>query len=273
MKLKTTTLMVILAGFIEMGTTLNAAVVYEGFQYAAGTNLNGLNGGTGFSAGWVAASSPPHAITSTGLSVPGLDTSGRAVSGGLANDPLVRSLSTTFAGTSGTTTWVSYLLHVTSLDSASYATMFLTNSGFNVTFGKFGAFEDGLGGTYFGLGTNRGGDTLLSTMAVSADTTYLIVGSTTWSASGNETMSLYIDPTPGTTPPTPTFTSTAYNLKAGVKGIDMRMRDYTTGWTLDEIRLGDSYAEVAPVPEPGTSMLLLSALGAWGALGLTSRRP
>jgi hypothetical protein len=73
---------------------------------------------------------------------------------------------------------------------------------------------------------------------------------------GLDSFRLYVNPTPGA--PEPTFASAVENaLDLGpVTGIVL----YSTGaHSIDEIRWGETYADVTPVPEPGT--LSLAAIG------------
>ena len=89
----------------------------ETFQYTIGSNLSGQNGGTGFSTAWNGGNSTIVAGLSSGSS--------SAVQIGTQS---LRSLSAT-ASTSGTSTYVTYLMNASSFSGGNYTGLSLWNSG------------------------------------------------------------------------------------------------------------------------------------------------
>jgi hypothetical protein len=53
--MKSIPLLIVLPGFAGALSASADILAYEGFDYAAGQVATGLNGGTGFSSGWMAA--------------------------------------------------------------------------------------------------------------------------------------------------------------------------------------------------------------------------
>ncbi len=104
-------------------------------------------------------------------------------------------------------------------------------------------------------------------------TTHLLVLDLEFTASGSTEANLYVDPTPGTAP----------------TGAPQATEDYTNGfvfnqfrfqsgsaagyaYNFDELRMGGSYADIAPVaaPEPGGATVL--ALGGFALASAAWRR-
>jgi hypothetical protein len=246
-----------LAILLASDGAVGALVAYEGFDYSANADINGLNGGEGFSGGWTDVWEK-SGITGQGLVFSGLQTSGFALHADSPADALIgRMLSSSFAGTNGSETWFSFLLNAASLSDESHAIMWLRPAGNSfTTYARFGVFHRDKN-QFFGIGTNA--DERYSNIPFLEGETYLIVGSISWNAAGNETLSLYINPSSGSGAPTPSFSTSDFNLTAGVSRIQLRT-DGSGAWTYDEIRLGGSFADVVPVPEVSTSTMFLLAL-------------
>lgn len=95
-----------------------AALLFsETFQYTIGSNLAGQNGGTGFSTAWSGGNSTIVAGLTSG--------SGSAVQVGTAS---TRSMSAT-ASTSGTSTYITYLMNASSFSGGNYTGLSLYNGG------------------------------------------------------------------------------------------------------------------------------------------------
>ncbi|MHB1767647.1 MAG: PEP-CTERM sorting domain-containing protein [Phycisphaerae bacterium] len=84
---------------------------------------------------------------------------------------------------------------------------------------------------------------------------------------GNDTLSLWVDPNPGAVPnESPLITDTLAQVGT-VSGFQL---DSGGSSLFDELRVGTSYADVTPVPDPATVGLF--AIGGLGLLLLRRRR-
>ncbi|NBW96708.1 MAG: PEP-CTERM sorting domain-containing protein [Planctomycetia bacterium] len=112
---------VLLCGAIVAGAAnaSHAGLLFsETFQYTVGSNLAGQNGGTGFSGAWSGGSSTIVAGLTSG--------SGSAVQVGTAAS--TRTMAFT-ASTSGTSTYITYLMNSSSFSGGNYTGLSLFNGG------------------------------------------------------------------------------------------------------------------------------------------------
>ncbi|MFA7234188.1 MAG: PEP-CTERM sorting domain-containing protein [Terrimicrobiaceae bacterium] len=257
-----------------------ATVVYEGFGYTAGTDLGGQNGGTGFNGAWIdsAASGNKDKVQSGSLAYGSLQTAGNAL---LLVTPftglgLDRSFST-ISGVDGTTTWISFLLKFDgssgTLNAGDVGWLSVRPSDFGSS-PQFGAFTNESDEVVFAIGDYGGGDPVFSATPFEADTTYLLVGSITWHTDPGqaEDISLFLNPTFGPAPGTPLVSRNDLDLVNDPgDNLLVKMSILADGgdsaWLVDEIRIGASFGDVTPVPEPSAVLLALAG----GAL-LWSRR-
>jgi len=231
--------------------TLNA---YESFSYSAGS-LDGQNGGTGWATGWNLESGNTAQVNASGLTSPtGLPPAQGGtleMNTGLTSFKQSRDLVATL-GADGTTAWFSFLMQP---DNVSFGGISLeigdeTGSDNTVNIGNNGNdFLLGIDGT-------PTGDTIDN--AVVSGQTYFIVVQIDFAA-GNDTVTLYVDPTAGVSAPDSLPAMTAQITTAdlgtfsrvgvigGFSGNDAR---------IDEIRVGDTFQDVA-----GGNSVTLSAVG------------
>jgi hypothetical protein len=264
-----TAALLVIAGSGESWASLQ---VYEDFDYGlAGAQLLGANGGTGFSTAWQAAGSPANSsanyvLNSGGLSFDPLATNGQSASSAAISGigGLLRSFNQTF-GADNTTMYMSLLLRPEGT----------LNAGFS--FGYFGVLLQSSANRIFvgkpgGGATNNwaleaqggGGQVSTGVAAAVGQTTFLVVQADF--AAGPDTFTLYLNPTPGGTQP---LTGTVKNdVDAGtVTGVQI----FSAGaFSIDEIRIGNTFADVTPAPEPSTAIMLLLAGGS--LLILNARR-
>lgn len=236
-----------------------ALTVYDGFDYGAVSgDLTGKNGGSGFSGAYTDGGNSTI-YSSTGLTYGTLETAGGAsltADGGTATTLNFRG----FTAISSGETWISFLAQRNgSASTSTFAGLSFYNSdGTAATNAEFSIANGGTSGTWrlLDTGTNT---TVSTSTTIASDTTYLLVAKIAWGAGagGTETVSLFVNPTLGLTPVT---------ADAG-RDIDMANIDKVriagangVNYTFDEIRIGDSFASVTPVPEASTSTALLLGL-------------
>ena len=259
--------------FVVTACLINSAayatlVAYDGFNYAPpGSDLQGNNGGFGFSSGWTAGGFNAsihnnYDIASGSLGFGSLLTSGNSVVTSPVNaiSGLTRTLNSPL-GTPGTTAYLSVLLEPRGT---------LNDGVFNGFFGV--VFESATEPEVFagkpGAGTldqyvieDRGGaGQFPSGVSTIINQTALLVIKAEFGLL-TDTFTLYVNPTPGGPEP----------LSGTVKTVDigtvLGLTLYSTGGhALDELRLGQTFADVTPVsrsvPETGPGLVgFAAALG------------
>jgi hypothetical protein len=243
-------------------------IAYEGFNYPTGTNLNGQNGGSGFAGAWVPggfnASIFNHLTIAPGsLAFDDLLTSGNHASAGATNAiaGLTRHLAQPL-GTPGTTAYLSFLLRPEGiLGQGAF------NGFFGVTLETQGGSEPqlfigkpGAGDLNSYVLENRGGAGQVSSgaAAVVGETAVLVVKAEF--LAGNDRFTLYVNPTPGGPEPASGTVKADANFGT-ITGLTL----YSTGaYSIDELRVGNTFADVTPVtavPEPHSMLLLGLGLG------------
>jgi hypothetical protein len=258
-------------------------IAYEGFNYPVGTNLNGQNGGSGFAGAWAPggfnASIFNHLTIGAGsLAFDNLLTSGNHASAGATTAiagltrPLAQSL-----GAPGTTAYLSFLLRPEGVLGQG-----VFNGFFGVTLETQGGSEPQLfigkpggGDLNSYVLENRGGVGQVSSgaAAVVGDTVLLVVRADF--TAGNDRITLYVNPTPGGPEPTSGTVKADANFGT-ITGLTL----YSSGaFSIDELRVGTTFADVTPVPAigPGAAVpepasLSLLGLGLGGAAGWRWRK-
>lgn len=246
-----------------------ALQIYESFDYAPGTDLADLDGGTGFGTRAWASDPDLSWMTNGSLSYPGLATVGNAVATSpsidfTGNTP-IRRISSPLTGVNGQTTWSSFLLRIDSAegvgteDDLAWFQMRPSGAGMGV---RVGIWADGGGQMVFGL-SNTSGVKTLSNVTLSTGQTYLVVASILWSNAGDETVSLFVNPALGAEPLVPNL---SYSLDFGVLAIErigLQSSMHTPSTTIfDELKIGTSFADVISVAIPEPSLLALLGMGA-----------
>lgn len=239
-------------------------IVYE--PYPIGTNPSGYTAGESIAStnnvdvnategAWTGdtTGATSYVVTASGLSYSGLQTSGGAIQSSVVNVTQARP----FAVSNITTaTYYSFLVNFADFDSAAVLLNLADSSGNFVSGARFSSDS---GGTLYVQSNGSVG----SGTAVATNQTYLIVGK--WTPGATDTTELWLNPVAGDPEPvTPTL-----SLSAGAGSGVAQWSSYIhssglSDYTFDEFRVGDTWASVTPVPEPGTLSLL--ALGALFAL-------
>ena len=258
----------ILAGASCSSLASAQLLAYDGFGNGPLADLNGSNGGTGWSGVWLDQTfDAVTAVTGDGLQYPGLDTTPGAavteVGGGVyPMSSYYRSYAPLPLGTNAV--YVSFLLRA------------------DANFGGWGGLEFGtypyamtvgvpLGMYAFGLMTSEGlGD--ISAADVIEGQTYFVVVKISKNVGNGTTYRLYLNPTVGQTEPA--FPVAMYGL-GPVNALPTALRiDNGGGYTTDEVRVGTTWASVLPL-DPGclgdfNQDLMVNAtdlamlIGAWG---------
>lgn len=285
-----------MATMMTVGTSAQgAAVIYESFTFADGdTNLDGNTGGTGLGT-W----SGPGSLSTTNLTFGSLETGGQAIQTALLWDrpraPITADISGLLAD--GAEMWFSVRIAkadstgarigIAIGDSALTTNGRLENDSGDNTDQALGGFLSRNSGTFHSLiwetwnpssGTNNlqsnsPTETTASTINLSAANSFsvLVVGHVQWGVDGaaTDTLTLY-SPDAGDI-------GTLGSIRAVSQGVVSQgsfdtlslVTGSNAGGTAyyDEIRIGASFADVVPVPEPSSCLLV-----ALGALGLTLRR-
>jgi len=166
------------------------------------------------------------------------------------------------AGAEGTTLWASFL-----------ARQDLSNNDYKVNFHQSHiAWNPGSEGGSVGLSNGvwaiseiGGGPSASSGVARVVGQTYLMVLKIDFLTEGSDQMTLYVNPTPGLGAPNVTGASITTTKDFSLYGVMFYPSSSTNAGALDELRFGNTFADVTPIPEPATIALLV--LGGLGLLG------
>ena len=263
------------------------ALLYEGFDYSAGA-LAGQNGGTGFTTAWSSSGAGGDVVTAPGKTYSSggdLDVVGNFTTvsnSGTAGS--FRNFSTITAATS-TTYWISMIASTSGIvpGSGNDAASIEIRNASNVELLSVGAFGSSANWRIRARSSNRAtsgfsdaGDTSNS----GTDAFLLIRVDVDTSGAGADNIYFWTDPTLGAEP-------TIVSAESSITGTNFwdadefsisRIRSgvINSGSTgdktlnYDEFRLGTTFADVTPIPEPGVFALVLSSI--LGVIGIGRRR-
>ena len=256
------------AGSVNSGAatlTVNAAPVaslYEGFSYPTGETLDGKSGGLGWDGAWVLTSGDAYLpAASSGYIVTGLgytDAAGNALAvngGAWQTDAAVpfgqaRRASLNTEGAAGTTRWTSFLVkQAPTTIGTNYATV-SPGTG-------YGAGSPALAGGINGSSASVN-CFYCTTAGSAAPITGWVAGSVAmvltkvdFAASGNDTMSLWINP-PLTGPlPAPMLVGSQANFADALSGLTLAWGDGRS-FIFDELRMGEARDAVSSFTPPST---------------------
>ena len=241
---------IVVAPWLAAGRATAELIVYEPFNYAAGTPLVGANQGIGFtspwaSGGWNARLFHLFQVAPGVLDYPGLATEGTThVSGEPPPDRSgIAGLGRTLASPLGREDGTYYLSFLHRPDGEEdYGSIVLgTGQGNELAIGKSAST-----GEYYI--SNRGGvGRVLSGVPGEVGRTRFVVVKMEFRA-GPDRFTLYMDPVPGTAEPGDGVVKEDLDLQYAEK-IFLYSR---ASWSVDEIRLGTSWEDVTPAGQGET---------------------
>lgn len=263
--MKTPVFILLCATVAGTGSASAALLAYEGFNYGSpGADLVGQNGGTGFSGPWVAGgfnASISNNFDRNSLSIPasGLSTSGGSVLAGVRNDAIsgVSRTLTTSLGSVGTTAYVSAVLQPAGVIGAGLYSGFFGLTLESPTEPEIFVGKPGSGTNNYAIEERGGSNQRVTTTAAVVGQPMLLVLKAEFKA-GADTFTLYLNPTPGAPEP-----ASGFVLNATVGSVSALTLYSTGAFSTDELRVGQTFADVTPVPEP--SLAALVWLGMMGA--------
>ena len=247
-----------------------AAIAYDDFSYSVGTNLVDQNGGLGFSAAWYQGGfnvgQAAGTVASGPLTYPPLATNGKEVT--IPASSLLNGIERDLASSiSSGTIYVSCLVRPEGTlgqgNGNGFFGVYLHGSLNELFFGDSGAY--GTGGRY--AVEQRGGSWSVPSpdQPVLGQTEFLVLKAQL-SASAGDIFTLYTDPVPGGAEPSTGTVEQNVNI-----GTLSSLVIYSGGaFDIGELRIGITYADVTPTPEPSTFVLL--GVGAVGVLAYVCRR-
>lgn len=225
-------------------------LVSEEFAYPQDNGLGGGNGGLGFENSWQ-GTGPANLITNASLS----DPSGELVHSGAAVIFHNGSNSRQFTpiNLSEGSTWFSFLIQpLAPTQPTQVSGGIYLGSGANPMDGYFWGYSEGA----WGVGrTPQSYDLITSTTnpAVINGEAYLVVGR----IDANKTSYFWINPIMGTTPSTMGSVDPSGSvlglIPENLSGILIGGNDVI----IDEIRIGRTFSDVTPIPEPSTTGIVL----------------
>lgn len=236
--------------FAFVPASIRAAVIsYDGAAYTATTSIAGLNGGTGWSNAWSGANN----VVSGGLAFGGLSVvSNRFTTDGNNVGSFRTPATNAFAGLlsggkwgkEGTTLWLGFLLRRDISQANSYVGVSLFDGAAEELFigMPFNAAQWGIHAWDLG---NPGGISLSTSNILNNVTAFLVVRLRFGTSGATDTVDLFVNPAPGFEPTTPAVTRAGADIHFN----QLRFQSGNGALTasFDEIRLGETFADVAPL--------------------------
>jgi hypothetical protein len=207
----------------------------ESFNYLPGTTLPNQGNGPGFAQRW--GSETSFVVNAASLAYPGLASEGGSLSiAPTSSRSQLRTLVTPL-GADGTTRYVSFLVRPDAPPPAgvSRSIHLRLNGSSTLVIGKVGSTD------LYSMETSGGSGRVASTNRVVSGSTELLVVRCDFAA-GNDTFKLYVNPTPGQ--PEPAFGVVKNDLNVGSLASISIVGDMA--FTIDEIRIGETFASVVP---------------------------
>jgi hypothetical protein len=243
-RIKTLPVLTLSAGFIQLALTHSVSaglIAYEPFGYTASSTLDTQAGGSGFSGGW-SSSTGTATVASPGLTYSGLATVGNRVTTTVSNTTYTRSLLTSLGSVTGTY-YFSVILRPDNANNSNGAEFALVGSTASLYLGKPTTGNNYVLDT---VGNGGGGSQSVSSTVATSGTAVLMVLRADLVAGAADSFKLYLNPSLLAEPGSADATKSSYEV-GNITGVQFTGN---LGFSLDELRVGSTYADV--VPEPGT---------------------
>jgi hypothetical protein len=214
----------------------------------------GLNGGTGFANGYTAGGGAAGSITAGSLSFGALDAFGNKLTTSPGANLTVRNLDAADTFTDGTTFYISFLMRWDGTQSNGWGGVQLIGNG------PAQLFIGHPGSSISNYSIERAaadGTARQSNVPVVAGQTVLMAARVQL-VNGNDTVRLYVNPTPDK--PEPAIGSSSDLTGQDFGTISQLGISTSDAYSVDEIRIGLTYASVVPAPEPAASGLMIIGL-------------
>jgi hypothetical protein len=262
---------ILFMGMMALAPTcaFGAVIASDSFEsYAAGSQLSGQSGGTGFTNGYsvTAANTANVTVVNKHLSYSGgavsVDGGSNAVqvAGAADSNNLVTR---TIPAQTGSPLYFGFLYN-TSSTAEAFLQFGLENGSAaepNASVGVQGISGNGGGAEGFFARVPNAGNTAFASSGLSANTTYFLVGRISKGAGSNtyNVVDLYVNPTSlDESAPTLTATNAANSGVGTFDNFVLRAARTDAGslYDFDNLTIGTTFADVVPAPEPGTLGLL-----------------
>jgi hypothetical protein len=259
-------------------------IAYDGFAYSPSQSLNGQNGGSGFSGAWQLATgtitvqsgsltpaTPSNSLIESGNSLILTPTSATTIA------HATRSFASAILGTNGTSIWISVVMKGTGeIGTTAEGRLMLSNgsSGFSIETGQGvqGAPPPNNQGPNADWSVQGPPPQVEGTSSVSNTLQSLLVVKYTF-GSASDFINLYVNPPLTGVPPSSPSATTTGNHVAFFTTLDLSYgssNGASNSVLLDEVRVGNTFGDVTPVPEPST--LTMVGAAACGLLAPQMRR-
>jgi MYXO-CTERM domain-containing protein len=248
---------------------------YEGFDYATSQSINGLGGGTGWATAWSTTTTTSFVSYTGSTSDPTgtLITSGNQVRtvGTTTFHELSRSTAVDLRTAPNSSLWISLTARrIDPFSSPTYGGLVIGNevgsSAANT--GRLFVGDPGGADTWAIERAGGGGPGQVSNHSVVNGAATLLVVNIQFQDNGPETVSLYVNRAPGggTPPSVDAFLSNLDLNPSNGPVTNVSLWFAGSIYQFDEIRIGTSYADVTPTPEPGALLVVAAgvlSVGAW----------
>ncbi len=246
------------------GTAQATLIAYDGFSGYTDGNLNGQGQGTGWYDNWATGGAGTTTVTSAeGLTYDPLLTQqglGTATVGGSSEANAIRFTNTSM---SSGTVYFSQLVQLRELPAGGGPIMvqLVGQAGSDRGIALHVGWVTTPPNLIWRVNVNDGsGSTAASTGITSTLDTTFLVGRIDFDADGgNDKVSFYVNPDLDVEPATADAVVTNRNIGA-MNGYRICVTQANHSMKVDEIRIGTTWADVTPIPEPGTLALLATGL-------------
>lgn len=272
--------LVLISLLLEASIAMATTLVYEPYPlgtsptgYVAGqSHLQSPNGSVqatdGTWAGSTTGTSTSYFVSSTGLQYANLAVQGGSITSSAWNTHNARAFSETDRASE---VYYSFLINVSSFKGSSIFLGLANGSTYSTISGLRLDTVDSSTGK---LSVYSNGVVSAVNTTISTNTTYLIVGK--WAPGAtSDTTTLWINPVVGEEEPIVSSLSFTAGKASGVARWYSYIGGTSTTYTsfaFDEFRVGTTWEDVTPIPEPATTAFVYLLLGGWAGRCLWKRR-